>query len=378
MNTHIVWFLLCFSVCSLATTSGFAVIDELKPKCCREDQEFRRLLDRLNSEGLDYKIDVQLKMSAGSAFRHSTTYYVHRITLSNEIARQVVGYDRRFFGGSFPKYLDAPEYSFYASLLLAYKIQEDARPDGKLGVGFVSSVWFEYLVKHDKSFWANETKGYNKYKNALVRATNLLAPHGYRERLLFESIPESYLNAVFPARIYRFGAGIIEPPVKSQGKPYEDGVREFDAIRSTAKLQMLPLTQDNLGVWLYYAISAPETNRLQVAKDFCTWCRNRDPKTNSFLSAVMMGLLTVDGYAFDDQKGAYNLNEPGNVLLDYIVEFPIAENATRLKIVRDGGNQALVNDLMNKHGTSEGWRVLLNNPVQPTFVEFKQEEMPKK
>ena len=44
-----------------------------------------------------------------------------------------------------------------------------------------------------------------------------------------------------------------------------------------------------------------------------------------------------------------------NILLDYIVAFPIPENAGKLSVIADGGNLAFVNALMRKHGTAQTW-----------------------
>jgi hypothetical protein len=227
----------------------------------------------------------------------------------------------------------------------------------------------EPFEKRDKALWERDIKR----NTAIFRGGNLLDPKGYRERVLYESIPETYLKAIFPDRIHHFGASIVEKPVNIKGKPYEEGVREFNMRSNTAQLLELPLTQENLEVWLYLAISSPEVKRQDITKDFCAWCRKSGPKKNVFLSAVIMGLFAVDGYSFDDEKGTYEPNERGKLLLDYVVEFPIQENATRLKIIMDGGNGTLVDELMTKHDTSQAWQELLKNPVHPKFVEFKQE-----
>ena len=92
----------------------------------------------------------------------------------------------------------------------------------------------------------------------------------------------------------------------------------------------------------------------------------------------MMGLLTVDGYSFDEETGAYALNERGGLLLDYIVQFPIPENATRLKTVRDGGNRELVDGMMEKHGTERTWNTLLENPEAPRLMKLERAGKPDK
>jgi hypothetical protein len=341
--------------------------DQLKPRQYQEEQRFKQLLDRLNREGLDYQIKVEYKEFNSSFFgRRHVEGYVHRITLPEEIGRRVAGYDLRFRMGVFPRYIDDPQYSFYSSLLYVFLSQEARGSGGQWGVGHVCPYRLEALEKHDKSLWERDLK-----RNTARFSGNNRNRNPYREKVLYETIPESYLKDVFPVSIHEFGASIVKWPVDTKGKPYENGVLEFNATSNTAKLLELPLTQENLGVWMYLAISGPETNRLDITKDFCAWCRKSEPKKNAFLSAVMMGLFTVDGYAFDDEKKTYQPNERGKVLLDYLVEFPIPENATRLKIIMDGGNQTLVDDLMKKHSTNQAWQVLLKNPVEPKFVEYK-------
>lgn len=357
----------CFWV-SIPQTLVFA--DQLKPRQYQEEQGFKQLLDRLNREGLDYQIKVEYKEKDGHFFgRHRYKGYVNRITLPGDIDRQVSSYDGRFRSAVFRKYLEDPKYSFHAAVLWVYLGQQNSA----LGYGFVGSR-LEPIENHDKALWDKEIERYAK----IWRAGNLTDPRTYREKVLYETIPEPYLKDVFPVSIHEFGAAIVKWPVNITGKPYENGVLEFNASSNTAKLLELPLTQEHLGVWLYLAISGPETNRLDLTKDFCAWCRKSEPKKNAFLSAVMMGLFTVDGYAFDDEKKTYQPNERGNVLLDYLVEFPIPENATRLKIIMDGGNQTLVDDLMKKHSNNQAWQVLLKNPVEPKFVEYKWQPRKKK
>ena len=86
-----------------------------------------------------------------------------------------------------------------------------------------------------------------------------------------------------------------------------------------------------------------------------------------------MGLFTVDGYSFNDETGVYTMNERGRMLMDFIVEFPIPENATRLQAVMNGGNKDEIEAMMKKHGTEKKWRELLKNPVHPEFVKYPQE-----
>ena len=68
-----------------------------------------------------------------------------------------------------------------------------------------------------------------------------------------------------------------------------------------------------------------------------------------------LGLFTVFGYSYDEMRDRYELTERGKILLDYIVAFPIPENAGKLSVIADGGNLAFVNALMRRHGTAQTW-----------------------
>lgn len=87
-----------------------------------------------------------------------------------------------------------------------------------------------------------------------------------------------------------------------------------------------------------------------------------------------MGLFAIDGYSFDDETGVYTLNDRGKLLMDFIVEFPIPENATRLQAVMNGGNKYEIEAMMQKHGTEEKWKELLKNPVHPEFAKYPTEK----
>ena len=346
-----------------------AVVDELKSTYHQKERDLRELMERLAKEEIEYDIEVEHKegWESGLFGRFHYDDYLHRVKLPRQIAKQVESYQSRFVRANFPQYLRDPRYSFYAALLYIHWFQ--ATPDRtKYGSVFPCRLRLEPLEKHDKALWDSDLEKYTKP----FLGENLTSPHAYREKLFYESIPQAYLNTVFSDKIYRHGASIIAKPVFLKGKSFAEAVSEFNTSGNTTKLRALPLRKENLEVWLYLALSGGQTNRLEVVKDLCTWCRQCKPQKNHFLAATIMGLFIVDGYSFDDEKGTYQPNELGKLLLDYIMEFPIPENAFRLKIITNGGNEKLIEDLMKKHGTSQAWQELLKNPVKPTFVEFKQ------
>ena len=110
-----------------------------------------------------------------------------------------------------------------------------------------------------------------------------------------------------------------------------------------------------------------EESRIQDTQKFLKICRENDPTTKPYLSALMMGLFTMDGYAFNDATGVYTMNERGRMLIDFIAEFPIPENATRLQAVMNGGNKEEIEAMMKKHGTADKWQELLKIPSTPNL-----------
>jgi hypothetical protein len=346
-----------------------ALADQLKSSHYEKERELRTLIGRLSEEDLDYELSVTHKVFEDTFLgsRRRTEGYVHRITLPERISHQLTGYDWRFMRGVFPKYLEDPKSSFHAALLWIAWRQENTTPS-RWGPGFVSSLRLEPLEKKDRAQWDRDLRRYE----TIWRGGNLSDPHAYREKLFYEVVPKNYLGDIFSDDIYRWGASIVGKPVALKGKPFAEAVTEFNQSGATTKLQELALRRENLGVWLYYVLSGDEASRMKLAKDFCAWCRKREPGKNDFLAAAIMGLFIVDGYSFDEESGVYNVTERGKSFLDYIVQFPIPENASRLKTITAGGNGKLIEKLMEKHGTSARWRELLANSAEPTLVEFKQ------
>jgi len=158
--------------------------------------------------------------------------------------------------------------------------------------------------------------------------------HGYEQEIFFYSIPAVYEQE------------ILNP--NNQSKNYKNYLNTC----IQGKRKELP------------------NNRLEFIK----WCRKNNPTKKPYFAATMMALFTVDGYAFNDATGVYTMNERGRMLMDFIAEFPIPENATRLQAVMNGGNKEEIEAMMKKHGTAEKWQELLKNPVHPEFAKYPQDE----
>ena len=200
----------------------------------------------------------------------------------------------------------------------------------------------------------------------------------YKSEILFESIPSIYHRDAFSYRlIYSKGKPIIGQPSALDFKLFAKAVGDAGKGAGTNELRQISAVPGPEMVCVLLVPKGEDETRLTNLKGFLAWSRLHGGD-KPFLPAVMMGLLTVDGYSFDEETGAYALNERGGLLLDYIVQFPIPENATRLKTVRDGGNRELVDGMMEKHGTERTWNTLLENPEAPRLMKLERAGKPDK
>jgi len=175
-----------------------------------------------------------------------------------------------------------------------------------------------------------------------------------------QSIPAVYADKVFRAE---------DAPV-----PIADCNTLFGGMfdKYPAALRYTAPTQNE--VLPFVTSAAWEESRKADTQKFLNTYRENTPATKPYLSALMMAMFTVDGYSFNDETGVYTMNERGRMLMDFITEFPIPENATRLQAVMNGGNKEEIQAMMKKHGTGEKWAELLKNPVHPEFAKYPQDE----
>ena len=182
--------------------------------------------------------------------------------------------------------------------------------------------------------------------------------NSYRCSVLKESIPVVYANEILT---------IANNPVFMM---YSKRMRTLDDLFDDNHPAFCFTSPKRLGF-----IAPMEWDKLRKddTRKLLNICRENDPATKPYLSALMMGLFTVDGYAFDDGTGAYAMNGRGRALMDFVAEFPVPENATRLRAVMDGGNREEIETMMRKHGTGDKWRELLKNPAHPEFAKYPQD-----
>ena len=362
------------------TMPGYAgAVDILKPEYQRQERELQRIMEQLASKGLEYQV-VTEPLVRTNKMGKKYIVNVQTVRIPKDLKEKIVRYDQRFARWNFAMYLDDSRYSFYAAVLI-------------LGRGTATDIP-QSIVKHDKELWWSQDL---PSKKSLFLALSILCnfqrgrsefvpSEGYYGSILYESIPHYYNKHIFAERIYetdRF-ATVHEPNpimpyghlygrVSETGKLYERHFESFLKDGNKVTLRGIALVQPCVEHWLYLTLFGDNEKQLLALEGMLAWSRMNTPVENPFLSALAMGLFTINGYAFNDETGVYTMNERGKMLMDFIVEFPIPENATRLQAVMNGGNKEEIEGMMKKHGTTEKWAELLKNPVHPEFAKYPQD-----
>jgi len=368
-----------------ATCTGYAQkVDILNPEYQRQEQELKRIMEQLDSKKVKYKAVMErveyTYKTGGKHFQLLPT-----VRFSSDIKEKIVKYDQRFARWHFAMYLDDPEYSFYAALLI---LGRGPSFWGGGGRGLPDSIakdnkklWWTRDLPKERSRFIDMSIQCN-FKGGQWESVPLEAYYG---AVLFESMPPCYNRKIFAERIYEKELGI--PEEVSPILPYSCGwSRRSDTCVEYAKffegflkdgdkamLKDVPLVRACVEHWIWLTLFGEEEKRLLSLEGLLAWSRINSPVENPFLSALAMGLFTINGYAFNDETGVYTMNERGRMLMDFIVEFPIPENATRLQAVMNGGNKEEIQAMMKKHGTGEKWAELLKNPVHPEFAKYPQD-----
>jgi hypothetical protein len=343
---------------SVLVASGIDDADELKPRYHQLERRFERLMERLASDGLDYKVEIKIVDHETFWFGHRMwRSYEHRVTIPSQVRRELRAYDWRFREAIFPEYIQDPKYSSIASVLHLASVPQPA------GL----PVALTPLAEHDEASWSSDAA---KAAFVIVREWPG-SKHAYWDPLFFESVPARYHETVFPPSAYIDGASVL-----GHG-PFPDEIRkrieEFSVAGGWDADVSLHLEPKGLMWWLRWVLmgGGMDPDPKDALSAFLAACRQAGGQ-GPHLAALMMAAFVVDGYEFDDETGEYRPNEMGRRLLDYVVEFPIPENASRLKIVMDGGNREWIEERMRQHGTEEAWREWLADPPKPEFKPFRQ------
>gem|GEM_PF-6492716 len=193
---------------------------------------------------------------------------------------------------------------------------------------------------------------------------------GYEQDIFSCSIPIVHANDIpAPDSLLLANRNTIDKDTRLA----KDIASEISKGQSSMAFTKFPMTGENLSKWLHLCLHDERSKLPNNRFGFIKWCRENKPATKPYLLAVAMALFTVDGYDFNDENGTYTMNERGKMLMDFIAEFPIPENATRVQAVMGGGNKDEIEGMMKKHGTEEKWKELLKNPAHPAFAKYPQD-----
>ena len=350
------------------------VADLLKPEYQRQEQELRRIMEQLSVKGLKYDI-VTEKLDYPHIKHEITSGQFKTVRIPKDIEAKIWQYNQRFAVWNFASYFEDPKHSFNMGVLsIRYAFSR----------GFVFIPIPKSITKRDKKLWEQEftpeLKGYfiewsgMGYSPLTKEKVSAFTPReGYYGSILFESIPPDYNRNIFAERVYKVDRVYEPKPIMPSEEEYGKFFDAFLKDGDKSVLKEIALVQPCVEHWLYLALFGEEEKRLLSLEGLLAWSRINSPVENPFLSALAMGLFTVNGYAFNDETGVYTMNERGRMLMDFIVEFPIPENATRLQVVMNGGNKEEIQAMMKKHSTGEKWAELLKNPVHPEFAKYPQD-----
>jgi hypothetical protein len=367
----------------LGAAAHAEMADVLKPDIQRKELAVRRFIESFGDTTIPYKITTQKYTT--SVGRSSWTSRLVKMdeyvfTFPKDVQGKLDMLDKQVLHDTLMDYFDDERHSFTVAVLMAAET-----------TGYRPSIEFrpwtpevKAFLKKDKLLWNKEflqtplegdkflfirqgflndcyhsldaKSGYSSKLRALCETHHCTL--SYRYSVLRESIPSTYTNKVFAVE--------NDPVFKAYANaPVEKILDLSPAFRYTGA------RQDEFSPFVT-PIQWAE-NRTADTQRFLKICRENDPAVNPHLSALVMAMFTVDGYAFNDGTGVYTMNERGRMLMDFIVEFPIPENATRIQAVMNGGNKDEIEALMERHNTEEKWQQLLKNPSHPEFANDPQD-----
>ena len=337
----------------LSVTAHAGAADLLKPEHQRQEQGFKKIMEGLIAGRIQYQV-VSETREAISQTGWATPLKTQTVRLPVDVTEKMLACSPRLVRWHIPFYLDNPESSLYAAVFaFAYAGSTNATKT-------TTSTPHELprpVIRHDKELW-NQSAELKKdvvffYTSGVWGKRGNIPPDSYYGAILFESLPPYYSGHVFSPRIHRINRvrnepSAIAPSAGEHGKHF-DGFMDGGGRDA---LKEIPLIQPCVEHWIWLTLFGGAEKRLTALDGLLEWSRLNAPTENPFLPALAMGLFTVDGYAFDDGTGVYTMNERGRMLMDFIAEFPIPENATRVQAVMDGGNKDEIEGMMKKtrHG----------------------------
>jgi len=371
--------------CALGVTcTGYAQkVDILKPEVQAKELAARRFIESFGDTTIPYKVTTKKYKAAFNKAGHPLKdFNGYAVTFPKDIQARLDLLDRKVLHDTLMDYFDDARHSFTVFVLMIeettlYRPREHDDRRGRKEIGLLD---VQALVKADKTLWnENFVSSPNMDNYVFVERQDVFLVACYW------SLAQAYSNRLYKTLIgpsYRYSVLMGSIPAAYDGKVFrgEDAPGDrtdcntvfggiFDKYPAVFRYTWPPQNE----VYPFITPAAWEEQRGQDTQRFLKNCRENDPASNPHLPALTMAMFTVDAYSFNDETGVYTMKERGKMLMDFIVEFPIPENATRLKAVMDGGNRDEIQAMMKKHSTEEKWKALLKNPVHPEFAKYPQD-----
>lgn len=352
-----------FFVLCLSSRAEF--VDKLKPPfVTSREKEMREVIAHMASTSCEVQVIGEPKAIRTNYSFSRPEYkpgYEYRCIPSADDRMRAQAVTHDIVLGGIEAYLLDKRYSYGAALFLFAQLPSN--------VTMRAFYRFESLEKKDKTLWDGSLS-----KNAMHLMETLSVQNRYAGIRFYESVPTNFHDRLFTARIRDIVKlkYMYSPLASKEYVNFKSAMTAFNEGSSTNASSVIPIDVKHLENWWAHLLKSDSQNERpeENLPAFIFWSRLY-AKDHPELSAAMMGLFVVYGYQFDNEKGSYQLTDRGRGILDYIVEFPIPENATRIKILMDGGNREMVDGLMQKHKTEKTWQELLKNSVEPELIAFK-------
>jgi hypothetical protein len=351
-------------------------IDQLNPKDYIDGLKLKRLLDKIASQEWDYDIKVQTCESGGGhgytagPVSYRFKYYIKlpecikklsKFLKKNNISRKRPYYTNVPSWGraELYKYIYNPKYSFSICLYLLTRQKGHWGPSVETLLPLIikdKKMWDSYITHWTKRlmrFYSVKSAYYNSYPKELYLS---LLPEKYRNQL--KKNPSYLLNGFAGHVRQKNGKLIWGNRIKKKFIPFEKIIKDYEKDKSKVDFSKIAPSIENFKNWLQFIFNVDKEEMLVNLNVFLAYLRSQK-EVKTIYPVSIMTLFIVKGYTFDPASG-YSPNESTWMMLEYIVENPVQENAKRLRILMDGGNRKWIKDLMEKYNTTAKWKKYLN------------------
>jgi hypothetical protein len=337
--------------------------------------KMKNVLDNLSATDFAYELTVKCekKQEKFIDLDKKKTFYQYHLKLPENVEFESLQkifneknpFDERrshFGANEFYKNMLNRKYSIYCALAIINS------SDDKIGP---SPDEISALIHNDKEEW---NKNINKYAKAFDSL--LIDRASYPNEVFIATLPPQCRNTLFSDKraifafisankwtFQRYFESNIplnkyseskNPIIREYGKYFE--IIENYKKTGVADFSILLQNQEHIVKWLYllFGLESEKMPSILILKVFIAYLQSQK-ELNPFYSTVVMSLFISKGYEFSENTGEYIPNKLGEEMLDYLVKNPTPNNATRIKIIMEGGNEHFISDLMEKYHNNGEW-----------------------